>query len=60
MATHHDVERLIEAARSRPRAMTESERDEQRVNFAYGNAPESDTRSTKESVIAASKILDAA
>jgi len=36
--------------------MDEQGREEQRVNFAYGNASEGDSKSTKESVRAASAI----
>jgi hypothetical protein len=49
---------LIEKARTR--AVDDNARDEQRINFAYGNAAEGDVRSTKESVRAASAIAKAA
>ena len=48
---------LIEAARTR--GMDESSREEQRINFAYGNASEGDKKSTKESVRAASAFTKA-
>lgn len=51
------LDRLIEAARTRP--TDEQSREEQRVNFAYGNASEGDKKSTKESVRAASTIAKA-
>ena len=51
-----DLERLIEIATKR--VQTPEDREEQRINFAYGNAPEGD-RSTKESVRAASEIMKA-
>ena len=41
------LQQLVEQARAR--VMTNEERDEQRVGFAFGNAPEDD-RNTKESV----------
>ena len=46
--------KLIEAARTRP--MDEQSREDQRINFAYGNASESDKNSTKQSVRAASEF----
>ncbi len=55
MAT--ELDRLVEEARIR--GMSAADREEQRINFAYGNAPESDKKSTKDSVRAASKILQA-
>lgn len=48
------LEELIEAARKRE--MSPSEREEQRINFAYGNAPPGDN-STHETVKAASTIM---
>ncbi len=50
----HDLEKLINAARHR--TMSDAEREEQRVNFAYGNAPDGDN-STHETVRAASTIM---
>lgn len=52
--SHPELERLLEAARSRP--VTDDELQEQRVSFAYGNAPES-SRITKDSVRDASKTI---
>ena len=48
------LEELLEAARSRQ--MTVKEEEEQRIDFAYGNAPEGDS-GTVETVRAASTIL---
>lgn len=49
-----DLEHLIEKARRRE--MTAAEKEEQRINFAYGNAPDGDN-STHETVKAASTIM---
>lgn len=46
---------LIEAARTK--VIDEAAREEQRINFAYGNAADGDHGSTKESVRAASVIM---
>jgi hypothetical protein len=52
-----ELARLIEAARTR--VMDDVGREEQRINFAYGNAAWSDKSSTKDSVRAASAIKKA-
>jgi hypothetical protein len=52
-----ELERLLAAALSRE--LTDADREEQRINFAYGNAPDSDKNSTKDSVRAASKNIKA-
>jgi len=52
------LSRLIDAARTRP--VDEASREEQRINFAYGNAADGDKSSTKESVRAASAIEQSA
>lgn len=44
--THH-ITKLVEQARTRP--MTAEEREEQRIGFAFGNAPRDD-RNTKETI----------
>lgn len=49
-----ELMRLLEASRNRP--VTEEELREQRISFAFGNAPDSD-RITKESVRQASKHI---
>jgi hypothetical protein len=49
-----ELMRLLESARSRP--VTEEELHEQRISFAYGNAPASGLI-TKESVRQASKRI---
>lgn len=49
-----NLEKLIEDARNRP--MSQSDWEEQRINFAYGNARDGDN-STKETVRAASTIM---
>jgi hypothetical protein len=51
---HPELERLLEASRTRP--VTDEQLQEQRVSFAYGNAPES-SRITKDSVRDASKTI---
>jgi hypothetical protein len=51
----NNLERLIKEARDR--SMDETSREEQRVNFAFGNASEGDQNSSKESVRAASQIM---
>jgi len=49
-----ELMRLLEATRDRP--VTEEELHEQRISFAFGNAPESDLI-TKDSVRVASKNI---
>jgi hypothetical protein len=48
------LDELLKAARTRQ--MTAKEEEEQRIDFAYGNAPEGDS-GTVETVRAASTIL---
>lgn len=48
-----ELVRLLEAARTKE--VTEEELQEQRISFAFGNAPASSTLITKESVRFASK-----
>jgi hypothetical protein len=43
--------------RSREHAVTEEELREQRISFAFGNAPLSSERITRESVLAASRHI---
>jgi hypothetical protein len=50
-----EVVRLLEEARGKP--VTEEELQEQRVSFAFGNAPFSSERITKESVRESSKCI---
>ena len=52
--SHPELDRLLEEAHKVE--ITDEQLQEQRVSFAYGNAPES-ARITKESVRAASKSL---
>lgn len=47
--------RALEASRDKP--VTEEELHEQRISFAFGNAPESSKLITKESVRRASKKI---
>ncbi len=47
-----ELARLV--AKSREQPATDEELHEQRISFAYGNAPMSDEKSTKESVRRAS------
>lgn len=49
-----DLDRLLEQAKSMP--VSDEQLQEQRVSFAYGNAPRS-SRITKESVRSASKSI---
>jgi len=49
-----ELMRLLEASRNRP--ITEDELQEQRISFAFGNAPDSELI-TKESVRRASKHI---
>lgn len=48
-----ELEKLLESARKS--GVTEEQLQQQRVSFAYGNAPLSDERVTKESALKASK-----
>jgi hypothetical protein len=50
-----ELVRLLDTARNRP--VTEDELQEQRISFAYGNAPASANLITKESVRHASKHI---
>lgn len=50
-----ELTRLLEAARGKP--ISEEELQEQRISFAFGNAPFSSMRITKESVREASKRI---
>lgn len=52
ISTSPELAKLLETARARP--ASEEELHEQRISFAYGNAPMSDDRNTKESVRRAS------
>ena len=52
--SHPELDRLLEQARSVP--ITDEQLQQQRVSFAYGNAPEA-SRITKQSVEDASKSL---
>jgi len=54
-APNAELLRLLETARNRP--VTEEELQEQRISFAYGNAPASASLITKESVRHASKHI---
>jgi len=51
---HPELDRLLDAARTTP--VTEEQLKEQRVSFAYGNAPTT-SRITKESVRTASQTM---
>jgi hypothetical protein len=51
---HPELDRLLERARGTP--VTDEQLQEQRVSFAYGNAPTS-SRITKDSVRSASKSI---
>ena len=51
---HPELDRLLDEALKRP--ITNEELEEQRVSFAFGNAPEG-SRITKDSVRAASKTM---
>lgn len=53
-AADPELLRLLEAARAK--SVTEEELQEQRISFAFGNAPQSD-RITKDSVRHASKHI---
>ncbi len=50
-----DLQKLLEASKSTP--VTEAELQEQRVSFAYGNAPANAKSITKESVRKASQHI---
>jgi hypothetical protein len=54
-AVDPELARLLSEARNR--AVTEEELQEQRVSFAFGNAPPASDRITKDSVRAASKHI---
>jgi hypothetical protein len=51
---HAELDKLLEAAKGTP--VTDEQLQEQRVSFAFGNAPES-SKITKESVRTASKSI---
>ena len=50
-----DLQKLLEASKGAP--VTEAELQEQRISFAYGNAPASAKSITKDSVRKASKHI---
>jgi hypothetical protein len=50
-----DLQKLLEASKEAP--VTEAELQEQRISFAYGNAPASAKSITKDSVRKASKQI---
>lgn len=52
--SHPELDKLLEHARTTP--VTDEQLKEQRVSFAYGNAP-AGARITKESVLAASQSI---
>ncbi len=52
--THPELDRLLEQTRTMK--VTEADLQEQRISFAYGNAPQS-SKITKESVRDASKSI---
>ena len=52
---HPELDKALEATRAIP--VTEAQLEEQRISFAYGNAPISSELITKESVRAASKSI---
>jgi hypothetical protein len=54
LPSHPDLDRLLEEARQNP--VTDEQLQEQRVSFAYGNAP-ADSGITKESVREASRRI---
>jgi hypothetical protein len=54
-ALDQELTRLLDAARTR--TVTEDELHEQRISFAFGNAPFSSERITKESVRLASQNI---
>ena len=51
----HDLQKLLEASKRTP--VTEAELQEQRISFAYGNAPANAKTITKESVRKASRHI---
>jgi len=51
----HDLEKLLEASKQKP--LTENELQEQRISFAYGNAPANAKSITKDSVRKASQHI---
>ncbi|MBV8536137.1 MAG: hypothetical protein JO128_11125 [Alphaproteobacteria bacterium] len=52
---HPELDHLLEQAKTKP--VTEEQLQEQRVSFAYGNAPESAKGITKESVQTTSRTM---
>jgi hypothetical protein len=52
---HPELDRLLEDTRNVQ--ITEAQLEEQRISFAYGNAPIDEERITKETVRAASKSI---
>lgn len=52
---HPELDRLLEATREFK--LTEQQLEEQRISFAYGNAPASSTLITKDSVRSAAKSI---
>jgi hypothetical protein len=52
---HPELDRLLEATRSIP--VTEEQLEEQRVSFAFGNAPVEQQLITKDTVRTASKSI---
>ena len=55
MKTDHDLQKLLDA--SKGKTVTEAELQEQRISFAYGNAPANAKSITKDSVRKASKQI---
>jgi hypothetical protein len=53
--TDPELQKLLEVSRQKP--VTEEELQEQRISFAFGNAPASATNITKDSVRKASKLI---
>ena len=53
--SHPELDKLLEEIRNIP--VTETVLEEQRVSFAYGNAPFDQDRITKETVRSASKSI---
>jgi len=51
-----DLEKLLEAARNRP--LSDTEREEQRRSFAYGNANIENSNVTRETIDRAAEELD--
>jgi len=52
---HPELDRLLEATRNIE--VTEAQLEEQRISFAYGNAPADEKLITKDTVRAASKSI---